>query len=129
MNMDANTWIAIAAIALSVLIGITLIYLLRKKIIGPETLSQAATLLEGVSVAGDGFISKMAEYARIAVRAVEQLAKIGAIEKDNDTKKTAAMNYVQQLAKVDDITLSPSDLETADLLIEAAVAELPRNKT
>ena len=81
-----------------------------------------------MDIVGSGFIAQIAEYARIAVHAVEQLAKTGVIEKDNDTKKQTAMEYVQQFAKVDEVTLSPADLETADLLVEAAVAELPRNK-
>lgn len=126
--MDANTWIAVAAIALSVLIGIALIWMIKKKIIKPETLTQAAELIDGVAVTGDGFIAKLAEYARIAVRAVEQLAKNGVIGRDNGVKKETAMTYLQQFAKTDEVTLSPADLETADLLIEAAVNELPRNK-
>jgi len=126
--MDTNTWLAIIAIILSCGLGVGLIYLYKKKIIKAETLTQAATLLDGVDIVGSGFIAQIAEYARIAVHAVEQLAKTGVIEKDNDTKKQTAMEYVQQFAKVDEVTLSPADLETADLLVEAAVAELPRNK-
>jgi hypothetical protein len=126
--MDTNTWLAIIAIVLSCGLGVGLIYLYKKKIIKAETLTQAATLLDGVDIVGSGFIAQIAEYARIAVHAVEQLAKTGVIEKDNDTKKQTAMEYVQQFAKVDEVTLSPADLETADLLVEAAVAELPRNK-
>ena len=126
--MDTNTWLAIIAIVLSCGLGVGLIYLYKKKVIKAETLTQAATLLDGVDIVGSGFIAQIAEYARIAVHAVEQLAKTGVIEKDNDTKKQTAMEYVQQFAKVDEVTLSPADLETADLLVEAAVAELPRNK-
>ena len=127
--MDGTTWIAIAAIALAVLIGIVLIYLLKKKFIKPETVTQAAELLDGIEVVGSGFIQQLAEYARIAVHAVEQLAKTGVIEKDNDMKKKAALEYVQTFAKIDEVSLSPADLDTADVLIEAAVNELPRNKT
>ena len=126
--MDTNTWLAIIAIVLSCGLGVGLIYLYKKKIIKAETLTQAATLLDGVDIVGSGFIAQIAEYARIAVHAVEQLAKTGVIEKDNEVKKQTAMEYVQQFAKIDEVTLSPSDLETADLLVEAAVAELPRNK-
>lgn len=126
--MDSTTWIALAAIALAVCIGIVLIYLLRKKIIKPETVTQAAELLDGIEVVGSGFIQQLAEYAKIAVHAVEQLAKQGVIEKNNETKKKAAMEYVQSFAKIDEVTLSPADLDTADVLIEAAVNELPRNQ-
>ncbi len=127
--MDGTIWIAIAAIVLAALTGITLIYLLKKKIIKPETVTQAAELLDGIEVVGSGFIQQLAEYARIAVHAVEQLAKQGVIEKNNDTKKKTALEYVQTFAKIDDVSLSPADLDTADVLIEAAVNELPRNKT
>ena len=126
--MDGTTWIAIAAIALAVLIGIVLIYLLKKKIIKPETITQTAELLDGIEVVGSGFIQQLAEYAKIAVRAVEQLAKQGVIEQNNDTKKKTALEYVQKFAKIDDVSLSPADLDTADVLIEAAVNELPRTK-
>ena len=126
--MDINTLHSIIAIILACGLGVGLIVLYKKKIIKPETLTQAATLLDGVDIVGSGFIAQIAEYARIAVPAVEQLAKTGVIEKDNEVKKQTAMEYVQQFAKVDEVTLSPSDLETADLLVEAAVAELPRNK-
>ena len=126
--MDGTTWIAVAAIALAVLIGIVLIYLLKKKIIKPETITQTAELLDGIEVVGSGFIQQLAEYAKIAVRAVEQLAKQGVIEKNNDTKKKIALEYVQKFAKIDDVSLSPADLDTADVLIEAAVNELPRTK-
>lgn len=126
--MDGTTWIAVAAIALAVLIGIVLIYLLKKKIIKPETITQTAELLDGIEVVGSGFIQQLAEYAKIAVRAVEQLAKQGIIEKNNDTKKRTALEYVQKFAKIDDVSLSPADLDTADVLIEAAVNELPRTK-
>ena len=127
--MDGTTWTAIAAIALAALIGITLIYLLKKKIIKPETITQTADLIDGIEVVGSGFIQQLAEYARIAVHAVEQLAKQGVIEKDNAVKKRTAMEYLQTFAKVDEVSLSPGDLDTADVLIEAAVNELPRNKT
>ena len=126
--MDGTTWIAIAAIALAVLIGIMLIYLLKKKFIKPETVTQAAELLDGIEVVGSGFIQQLAEYAKIAVHAVEQLAKQGVIEKNNETKKKTALEYVQTFAKIDEVSLSPADLDTADVLIEAAVNELPRNK-
>ena len=126
--MDGTTWIAIAAIALAALIGIALIYLLKKKIIKPETITQTAELLDGIEVVGSGFIQQLAEYAKIAVHAVEQLAKQGVIEKNNDTKKKAALEYVQTFAKIDDVSLSPADLDTADVLIEAAVNELPHTK-
>ena len=126
--MDINTLLSIIAIILACGLGVGLIVLYKKKIIKPETLTQAATLLDGVDIVGSGFIAQIAEYARIAVHAVEQLAKTGVIEKDNEVKKQTAMEYVQQFAKVDEVTLSPADLETADLLVEAAVAELPRNK-
>lgn len=126
--MDTNTALSIIAIILACGLGVGLIFLYKKKIIKTDTISQAATLLDGIDVVGSGFIAQIAEYARIAVHAVEQLAKTGVIEKNNEIKKLTAMNYVQQLAKVDEVSLSPADLETADLLVEAAVNELPRNQ-
>ena len=125
--MDMN-WITVVATILSLGIGAGLIYLIRKQVITLDFLTHAGYALDEVQIQGSGFIATLAEYARLAVRAVEQLAKIGAIPKDNETKKSAAIDYVQHLAKVDEVSLSPADLETADMLIEAAVNELPRNQ-
>ena len=47
---------------------------------------------------------------------------------DNATKKKTAMVYVQQFAQADEIELTTGDLNTADLLIEAAVNELPHKE-
>lgn len=131
METNANPQATIAiicAVVLACALGVCLIIMLRKKIIKPETLTHAAELLDGVAVSGSGFVANLAEYARIAVHAVEQLAKTGIISGGTD-KKEAAMDYVRQLAQTDKVPLSPDDLKTADVLIEAAVNELPRNQS
>ena len=125
---DPALWTAIAAVCLALIVGITLIVLIRKKIIPIGAIEQTADLLDTIEVSGDGFASKLYEYVKIAVHAVEQLAKTGVIENKGASKKAAALEYTEQIAKADEIELTPEEKAVADLMIEAAVAELPRNQ-
>lgn len=125
---DPALWTAIAAVCLALIVGIALIVLIRKKIIPIGAIEQTADLLDTIEVSGDGFASKLYEYVKIAVHAVEQLAKTGVIENKGASKKAAAMEYTEQIAKADEIELTPEEKAVADLMIEAAVAELPRNQ-
>lgn len=125
---DPALWTAIAAVCLALIVGIALIVLIRKKIIPIGAIEQTADLLDTIEVSGDGFASKLYEYVKIAVHAVEQLAKTGVIENKGASKKAAALEYTEQIAKADEIELTPEEKAVADLMIEAAVAELPRNQ-
>ena len=125
---DPALWTAIAAVCLALIVGIALIVLIRKKIIPIRAIEQTADLLDTIEVSGDGFASKLYEYVKIAVHAVEQLAKTGVIENKGASKKAAALEYTEQIAKADEIELTPEEKAVADLMIEAAVAELPRNQ-
>lgn len=121
-------WQTIAAVVLAALAAACVVYLYKNKVIKAETLEHAADLLDSITIEGTGFIALLADYARIAVRAVEQLAKTGVIERDNKKKKQAAMDYVERLAKADEVELDENMMRTVDMLIEAAVNELPRNQ-
>lgn len=125
---DPALWTAIAAVCLALIVGMALIVLIRKKIIPIGAIEQTADLLDAIEVSGDGFASKLYEYVKIAVHAVEQLAKTGVIENKGASKKAAALEYTEQIAKADEIELTPEEKAVADLMIEAAVAELPRNQ-
>ena len=67
-------------------------------------------------------------YAKIAVRAVEQLVKNGTIQRDDKARKDAAMNMVEAAAKTDGLPFGAAEQEVADMCIEAEVQELPRNQ-
>ena len=125
---DPALWTAIAAVALALIVGIALIVLIRKKIIPIEAIEQTTDLMDTIEVSGDGFAAKLYEYVKIAVHAVEQLAKTGVIENKGASKKAAALEYTEKIAKADEIELTPEEKAVADLMIEAAVAELPRNQ-
>lgn len=125
---DAALWAAIAAVALATIVGIMLIVLIRKHIIPIEAVEETSELLGTLDVSGNGFAVKLYEYVKIAVSAVEQMAKTGVIENKGAAKKAAAMDYTEQIAKADEIELTPEEKAVADLMIEAAVAELPRNQ-
>lgn len=126
MNETA-IWVALGAIFCACVIAAALIWMVRKQIIGLETVEHASDLLDSFDVTGDGFVALLYQYARMAVHAVEQLAKTGMIDKTPESKKAAAMEYVETFAKIDAVELGKADREAADALIEAAVAELPRN--
>lgn len=125
---DPALWTAIAAVAMALIVGIALIVLIEKRVIPIGAIEQTADLLDTIEVSGDGFASKLYEYVKIAVNAVEQLAKTGVIENKGASKKAAALEYTEKIAKADEIELTPEEKAVADLMIEAAVAELPRNQ-
>lgn len=127
MNETTAIWAALGAIFVACVIAAVLIWAVRKKVIALETVTHAGDLLDSIPVTGDGFVALLYQYARMAVHAVEQLAKTGVIEKTPETKKAAAVEMVEQFAAIDAVELGTADRKAADALIEAAVQELPRN--
>lgn len=119
---------ATIAAVIAIIVAVVLIVLLKKKVITADTVENTSELLETIAIPGNGFASKLYEYVVIAVHAVEQLANTGIIENIGTAKKTAAIQYTEQIAKADEIILSDEELAVADLMIEAAVADLPRNQ-
>ena len=75
-------------------------------------------------------IADIMRYAEIAVREVEQLVKTGVLEKDNEVRQNAAIEYVKDMLAVDykPDAMEFVDDETIAAIVDAAVHELPRNQ-
>ncbi len=129
-------WTEIVAIALSLLFAGLLIVALRRKVISQSDITNLSGLidaaydfLKGLNV-DSATVAQFAEYARSAVRAVEQLVKTGQIEKDNKVRVDAASEMVEQLAIADGIGegVVADNEKIIRLLIEAEVNEMQKNR-
>ena len=94
-------------------------------------------MLEGIRVIVSTFprkegsmVADIMRYAEIAVREVEQLVKTGQMEKDNEIRQNAAVEYVKDMLAVDykPDAMEFVDDETIAAIVDAAVHELPRNQ-
>ena len=122
-----ENWISIAAMILAALAAVGLIILYRKGPISQSGLQAMSAMLKDLKVK-DANVNRLMYYASIAVDAVEQMAKSGAIEPTNVIKKQTAMNVVENMALADNINLSRIQLAVAEDLVESAVYNLPRNQ-
>ena len=116
-------WDVFAAIMVACVVAAFIAVMWRKGSIGNVALSALSTLIssQAESMTGNGFVSLMAKYSAIAVRAVEQLALSGQIDKDSATKKETAMNLAEEYAKADGIDVEEIDEGVLGSLIEEAV--------
>lgn len=128
---DMN-WIAVAALAASLIVAGVLIFLYKKGAVQHNDLTNIGTMINSVvsMLKGmgkdDSVVSMFAEYAAKAVRIVEQLVKNGEIEKDNVIRKGIAHQTIVQLALADGVGVETIDENEGviDVLIEAAVNEM-----
>lgn len=121
--------VSMIALVVALIVGVCLIVLVRKGFVQGETLSGVADLFQALPVTmGSGLFGKILEYSQTAVLTVEQLVKTGQIQKDNQARKDAAMQMVEQAAKVDEVPFGAAESEIASLCIEASVQQLPRNQ-
>ena len=106
-----------------VAVVIVLVILYRKNRINEEYLETLAQYLDQIDD-GDGVIPLLAQYAKRAVRAVEQMVKAGVLPKENEARKNMAMQIVSEFATADGIELNEADKAAADSLVESAVFEM-----
>ena len=126
MKMDSTTLSIIACvIAIGVVIGMIVMY--KKRLIDKELIEGAASLLQEIEIPTESVFGMILEYAKTAVLTVEQLVKTGVINKDDESRKKAAMGIVETAAKVDGLEYTKDEEEVASACIEAEVAKLPRN--
>lgn len=116
-------WDVFAAIMVACLVAALIAIMWRKGSLSNVALSALKTLIESQAEGrtDNGFISMMTKYCAIAVRAVEQLALSGQIEKESETKKETAMNLAEEYAKADGIDVEQIDSGVLGSLIEEAV--------
>ena len=125
----SESTMTLVALAVAVLIGFAMLILYVRKAIKKETVEGIADVIRDLPVTmGSGLFGKIYEYSRTAVLTVEQLVKNGQVQPDDASRKDAALNMVEAAAKVDDVPFGAAESEVADMCIEAAVHELPRNK-
>ena len=120
--------ISLIASLVALAVGIVLIVLYKRKVVDGELIEGTANLMQGIEFPQGSAFGMILEYAKTAVLTVEQLVKTGVIGKDDETRKNAAMNIVEQAAKVDGLPYGAAEMEVASACIEAEVAELPRNQ-
>ena len=121
--------VSIIAFCLAFLCAVILIILFKKRVIDAGDIEGTGEILEGIPLPeGNGAFNLFVNYAKIAVKAVEQLVKNGVITRDDKARKDAAMNMVEAAAKVDGVPFGAAEMEVADICIEAEVQELPRNQ-
>lgn len=116
-------WDVFAAIMVACLVAALIAIMWRKGSLSNVALSALKTLIESKAEGrtDNGFISLMTKYCAIAVRAVEQLALSGQIEKESEIKKETAMNLAEEYAKADGIDVEQIDSGVLGSLIEEAV--------
>lgn len=119
--------VSIIALCLALIVAGVIILLFKKKIIDEKAIEGVGQVLDGIPVTEGPFVM-IRDYAKIAVRAVEQLVKSGHIDRDDVKRKDAAMDMVEAAAKADGLTYGDAEKNVADMCIEAEVLELPRNQ-
>lgn len=116
-------WISLVSLVISSAVIILLIMLYRKGIISPEAITATGELIDGIHVE-NSFITTLAYYCGMAVKAVDQMVKNGTIPKEDQARKEAAVDYVTRFAAVDGYELTPDEQNAIEMLIEAKVHEM-----
>ena len=123
-----NTVLSIIAVVLALIVGVALIILYKRRVIDGELIEGTASLMHEIEIPADSAFGKILEYAKTAVLTVEQLVKTGVINRDDESRKTKAMEIVETAAKVDQLEYGNDEKEIASACIEAEVSQLPRNR-
>jgi hypothetical protein len=123
MNFVIENWQLIVGIIVAIAVAVILVILYRKEKINEEYLKMLEEYLDSIDD-GDGIVPLLAQYAKKAVIAVEQMVKAGVLPKENEARKNMAMRIVGELATADGIELNEADKAAADSLVEAAVFEI-----
>ena len=127
--MDNVTfWISLVGVAAFLIVAVALVILWRKGFLSADALKALGDLVDGVFFPEEGPIGTLVYYARLAVRAVEQLVRSGQLDvsggdKDNIRKDTA-LEIVKEYAATAGSELSAAEVETVKTIIEAEVYEL-----
>lgn len=123
MNFISANWQFILCCVVFVAVVVVLIILYRKNKINELYLETLSDYLDQIDD-GEGIVPLLAQYAKRAVRAVEQMVKAGVLPKENEARKNMAMRIVNELATADGIEMNEADNAAADSLVEAEVFEL-----
>ena len=120
--------VSIIALVVALIVAGVLIFLFKKSLIDQNAIAGVGQVLDGIPAAEGSAFALIRNYAKVAVRTVEQLVKNGTIPRENTARKDAAMNMVEAAAKTDGLAYGAAEMEVADMCIEAEVNVLPRNQ-
>ena len=123
MSFIAENWMTIAKIVITIVFLVAVILLYYKNKINEEGINALIDYLDTIDD-GVGIVPLLAEYAKKAVTAVEQMVKAGIIPKENEPRKNMATRIVKELAAADGIEVNEVDEIAIDSLIEAEVGEM-----
>ena len=123
MSYITSNWQILLIYAFAILLGVVLAVLYRKNKITEENLVVLADYLDTLDE-GDGIVPLLAQYAKKAVFAVEQLVKTGIIAKTNKGRKDMAKQIVKELASADGFEVTETSMTAVDSLIEAQIFEM-----
>ena len=122
--------ITIIAYVIAIVVAVVLIVLFKKRIIDADVIDGTTQVLEGLPVAemNGGAFATIRSYAEIAVKAVDQLVKLGVIQREDKARKDKAMEIIENAARVDGLPYGAEEMAIADICVEAEVYDLPRNQ-
>ena len=124
-----NDYMSIIAIAVALAVFVALVILYKKRVIDADMISGVNEIMQELPVVeGSGVFAAIHNYAKIAVKTVDQLVKTGAIDRDDEARKNAAMDIVANAARVDGVPYGQAEMDVASACIEAEVYDLPRNQ-
>ena len=123
MSFITENWQIILGCVVFVVVAVAMIILYRKNAINEAYLEMLAQYLDQVDD-GEGVVPLLCQYAKRAVRAVEQMVKAGILAKTNEARKDMAMQIVKEFATADGIELNDADICVADSLVEAEVFDM-----
>lgn len=123
MTFITQNWQFILGCVVAVGLMITLIILYKKNIVTEQYLSDLENYLDLIDD-GEGIVPLLAQYARKAVYAVEQMVKAGVLQKTDEGRKNMATQIVVELAAADGVELDESSKTAVSSLIEAEVYQM-----
>lgn len=127
--MISNEIAILIAVVIAMALAIALIVLYKRRVIDADVIQGISGVFQTLPVTeGKGVFGMIREYAQTAVQTVEQLVKIGAISRDDATRKDKAMDIVAQAARIDEVPFGTAEQDMASYCIEAEVQQLPRNQ-
>lgn len=120
-------WKIVLETLFALVVFISLIYLYRKNYLDEQYLDILYNFIDDMDD-DYGIISLLANYAKIAVRAVEQMVAAGIIPKEDKDRKEKAEELVSEYATADGVELSDDEKQAASSLIEAEVYAMKQER-
>ncbi len=123
MNIADFQWDVFAAIMVACVVAAIIATMWRRGTLSNDALTALSSFITATAKNGtdNSMISMLGKYCAIAVRAVEQLALSGQIEKENKLMKETAIELATSYAKADGVELGEEEANILPSLVEEAV--------